>query len=145
MNRTYWSFKSHDCRRRFIPIVALGLILWMSWMASCARLTQEKEQAVSMEYEQFLKGVSDQQQKERLIRFRRTFSENDHVFVQEFDKYYEITVTHPSSETATGGAEGYRMDKITGEVEMIWHEHPMPFQGKMEKIGIVDPKNGTTW
>jgi hypothetical protein len=43
------------------------------------------------------------------------------------DDHYEIIVTHPSTETGTGGAEQYFLNKKTGRWEMGWHEHPMRY------------------
>ena len=95
---------------------------------------------MNMEWDQFFKTVADQKQKELLNKFRQTFSEGDNVLVQEFDDHYEITVTHLSSGNSTGGAEGYRLDKASGRVEMIWHEHPMKFSVKKEKIINIKEK-----
>lgn len=71
---------------------------------------------------------NDKYQQSILINFRNKFEKGDVIrVVNEFQNYYEITVDHEAPEGFTGGAEAYRLDKKTGELKMIWHEHPMQF------------------
>ncbi len=142
MNRRKRCLQKYELftNRNLIIAMLTGLFMLCSTNWSCSPKTQRKGEAVSMEWNQFLKSVTDQRQRELLNQFRQTLSRNDNVLVQEFDDHYEITVTHPSSENFTGGAEGYRLDKVSGKIEMIWHEHPMPFSVKKEKITNIDEK-----
>lgn len=68
----------------------------------------------------------EQQQQSILKTFKGNFPTEDRISIKEFRDYYEIVVSHPSTDGFTGGAEGYKLSKSTGEYEMTWHEHPMP-------------------
>ncbi len=59
-------------------------------------------------------------------KFKAAFAVTDDFVVTDKGDTYEIIVTHPSTDGATGGAEQYILNKKTGEWEMGWHEHPMP-------------------
>ncbi len=56
----------------------------------------------------------------------KLMKKDDSAEIYEYNDAYEISINHPATESATGGAEGYRMDKKTGDIKMIWHEHPEP-------------------
>ena len=68
---------------------------------------------------------SNKQQQIMLIEFRKNYHTDDLISVVEFQNYYELTVEHPDAIGFTGGAECYKLNKKTGDSEMIWHEHPM--------------------
>lgn len=50
------------------------------------------------------------------------FSPTDRIILSEKETFYTATVSHKG-----GGAEGYKIDKITWEKTMTWHEHPNPY------------------
>jgi len=89
----------------------------------------------SISIEELLKEKqNDKQQQNILIKFRDNFdNEADIRVINEFQDYYEITVSHKSSEEYTGGTEGYKLNKETGKSEMTWHEHPMKTEGQQIK------------
>ncbi len=71
---------------------------------------------------------NDKYQQSILINFRKQFEKGDIIrVINEFQNYYEITVDHEAPDGFTGGTEAYRLNKKTGELKMIWHEHPMQF------------------
>ena len=89
--------------------------------------------------EEMIEQQKDKRQKEILLKFRSSFQKDDRIRVTEHKDHYEITVSHPSTEDSTGGAEGYSLDKKTGESSMTWHEHPMDMpKVKEEKKDEVD-------
>lgn len=61
-----------------------------------------------------------------LVDFKKSYTTDDRITVEEFPEYYEIIVNHPSNNKLLGGAECYQVNKETGESKMIWHEHPEP-------------------
>jgi len=63
-----------------------------------------------------------------LKAFKAAFNVTDDHLVNDEGDHFEIIVTHPSTDGATGGAEQYIMDKKTGKWRMGWHEHPMPIR-----------------
>jgi hypothetical protein len=63
-----------------------------------------------------------------LETFKAAFGLTDDHLVNDEGDHFEIIVTHPSTDNATGGAEQYLMDKKTGKWRMGWHEHPMPMR-----------------
>lgn len=68
-----------------------------------------------------------------LIDFEKMHSNNDNIFVEEYQNYYKLIVGFQSvKEDFTGGAVCFKMNKKTGEFEMIWNEHPM----KLPKLEI---------
>jgi hypothetical protein len=69
--------------------------------------------------------VQDGRLKAWLTDFKKSFPETDRFYITELDDCFEITVSHNSANGYSGGAEAYRVDKVSGEVRMIWHEHPM--------------------
>lgn len=86
--------------------------------------------------DRFIEGLKDSQQKVFLMQFKQKFSNTDRYNVTERDESFEIMVSHKSSNGFTGGTEAYRVDKQSGEVRMLWHEHPMrmPKEEKLQKI-----------
>lgn len=60
--------------------------------------------------------------------FKGAFGSEDTFDVNDKGDHYEIIVSHPSTESHTGGAEQYFLDKKTGKWRMGWHEHPMPME-----------------
>jgi hypothetical protein len=79
---------------------------------------------------------NDKRQQVLLIEFKNKYQKDDNILVEEFQNYYELIIDHPGIDGFTGGAECYKLDKKTGESEMIWHEHPMKlpeFEYKKEK------------
>ncbi|MBN1185066.1 MAG: hypothetical protein JXB49_22460 [Bacteroidales bacterium] len=80
-----------------------------------------------MNIDNFIKyKANEKQQQNILIEFKKPFTEDDRITVEEFPEYYEIIVNHPSNNKLLGGAECYQVDKKNGESKMIWHEHPEP-------------------
>lgn len=79
--------------------------------------------------DEFIQRMKDGRHKAWLVEFRRSFSDTDRFFIVEREDCFEITVSHRSSGGSTGGAEAYRMDKRSGKIEMLWHEHPMRMPG----------------
>lgn len=71
------------------------------------------------------KKRSDIKQYELLVKTKDKFDKEDIILVEEFADYYSFTVTHKSKNNYTGGAECYKVNKVTSEVNIIWHEHPM--------------------
>ena len=87
--------------------------------------------------EELIKQKADDKiQQALLIEFKNRYTKSDHISVNEQNDCYEITVSHPSMNGYTGGAEAYRIDKKTGITKMIWHEHPM----ELPEIEIMEEK-----
>lgn len=63
-----------------------------------------------------------------LSAFKAAFGADDNFDVTDKGDHFEIIVSHPSTESETGGAEQYFLDKKTGKWRMGWHEHPMRLQ-----------------
>lgn len=74
-------------------------------------------------------------QKRLLENFKKEYSEKDRIVVEEYLRYFKITVDLEGNETSTGGAVCYTINKKTGEKKMAWHEHPM------EILKIKEQKN----
>ncbi|TSE10640.1 MULTISPECIES: hypothetical protein [Aquimarina] len=68
---------------------------------------------------------NDKRQQAMLINFEKRYKIDDRILVEEFQNYYELIVSHLDKNGYTGGAEGYTLDKKTGKIKMVWHEHPM--------------------
>ncbi len=114
--------------KRIIFLVAAGLLLWQ-W--ACMSLAGERGrkmgeiQSEEIGLQEMIERVNDKMQQKILTQFKNTLQDGDTALVTEFEDHYEITVVHTPEDGYTGGAEGYSLDKKTGKVEMLWHEHPM--------------------
>ena len=97
--------------------------------------TVESEQTL---YE-LIESMKDGRHKARLVEFKRSFSETDRFYIAELEDRFEITVSHRSSGGYTGGAEAYSLDKRSGKIMMLWHEHPMRMPGIEEPM----PRSGS--
>lgn len=65
------------------------------------------------------------QQQEILRKFSADFAATDRISAEEFRGHYRIIVSHPAADGYSGGTECYEVDKNTGSIKMIWHEHPV--------------------
>jgi hypothetical protein len=93
--------------------------------------TNVKSQNVQMQksyntFDDLLKAKKENKSQLKILEnFRNKYTEKDRFYIEEYQDYYQITVSHKSTEGYSGGAECYKIDKQTGETEMLWHEHPM--------------------
>ncbi|MFH2142871.1 MAG: hypothetical protein ABIJ97_10635 [Bacteroidota bacterium] len=104
------------------------------WINNDQLIFKKQENETYNIYDLIKLKKGDIQQQAILNKFKNYCSPNDNISVEEFQNHYEITVSHPSEEDYTGGAEAFKVDKKTGESEMLWHEHPM----KLPKIETHD-------
>ena len=114
--------------RRIMFLVMAGLLL-PQWIHPCharekgGRMGENQSEEISLQA--MIERVKDERQRAILSQFESTLQEGDTAFVTEYGDRYEIVVVHAPEDGYTGGAEGFSLDKETGKIEMIWHEHPM--------------------
>jgi len=114
--------------RRIMFLVMAGFLLCQWVHSSDARekggeMGENQSQEISLQA--MIERVNDERQRAILFQFESRLQEGDTTSVTEYEDHYEIIVVHAPEDGYTGGAEGYLLDKETGKVEMIWHEHPM--------------------
>ena len=75
----------------------------------------------------------EQKEQDILTQFISQYNSDVRITVKEQEDHWEIIVEHPDTDDGfTGGAEGYSLHRITGESEMMWHEHPMESEELVE-------------
>ena len=109
----------------FVYSCSIIICFWASKVSAQNNSTVQEGGIMSID-KMIEKKKKDKKQMKLLIKFQKQYTSEDRIDVEEFKDYYKITVDHPVNEGYTGGAECYKLDKKTGETEMIWHEHPMP-------------------
>lgn len=91
--------------------------------------TADKETPKILDIDEAIELQNDLTNKNILTQMKNQYQSDVSITVQEYQDYWEIIIDHPDTEDGfTGGAECYHLNKITGESEMIWHEHPMQIE-----------------
>jgi hypothetical protein len=86
------------------------------------------ESIVRMEIEEAIASIKNEKHKKFLSQFKNEHEDSE-ILVTEHKDNFEVIVKHPFREHKTGGSEQYFIDKETGNAQMGWHKHPMPFPG----------------
>jgi hypothetical protein len=105
-------------------LILISLII-LSLNTKCMSQTQDLIKSFNSFEELIKQKKNEKNQLKILNNFREEFNADERFYIEEYKDYYQITVSHKSSNEYSGGAECYKLDKKTGKSEMIWHEHPM--------------------